>query len=438
MDRNISQNLRDAVDAEYLRLFPKQPFVPGQSAVTVSGKTFDREEFLLMTQSVMDGWWTEGHFTKQFEDEFASYMQRPFCATTNSGSSANLLALTALTSVKLGDRRLKPGDEVISVAASFPTTVTPILQLGCVPVFVDIELPGYNINIDRMKEALSDKTRAVMVAHTLGNPFPAKEIQEFCKENGLWFIEDCCDAIGGTYKGQQIGTFGDISTVSFYPAHHITMGEGGALLTSDGTLNKCIRAFRDWGRDCWCAPGFDNTCGIRFEWKLGTLPKGYDHKYIYSEVGYNLKITDTQAALGLAQLKKLPGFIEKRKHNHLMLREGLKPLSSVFVLPEPTPDSDPSWFGFLITIADAARFTRAELVNFLQTKRIATRYLFAGNILRQPVFTTYKPEHRVVGDLTVSDVVTERTLWIGCHPGLTDEMLTYVIACFKEFVEAHG
>lgn len=433
--------MNDSLRAEIQKLaeerFSKKTFVPGTTSVPPSGKDFDAQEFVSMVDAVMDGWWTEGRFTQEFETAFAKRLGRHFCATTNSGSSANLLALTALTSYRLGDKRLKPGDEVITVAAGFPTTIVPILQNRCVPVFVDIDIANYNIDLSRLEEARSEKTRAVMIAHTLGNPFPAEEVRAFCDKYNLWLIEDTCDALGSMYRGKQTGTFGHISTFSFYPAHHITMGEGGALTTDDALLNKCIRAFRDWGRDCWCAPGTDNTCGIRFEWKLGDLPKGYDHKYIYSEPGYNLKVTDTQSALGLVQLSKLDAFCAARRKNHARLKEILKPLESVLLLPEPTKDSDPSWFGFLFTIKPEAPFTRQELANFLSSRKIGTRYLFAGNILRQPVYTNYHWEHRVVGSLANSDLVTERTLWVGCQPALTDEMIDYVGASIREFVEGY-
>lgn len=422
----------------YAEKFPRKPFEPGVTSVPPSGKSFDEREFLNMTEAVMDGWWTEGHFTQEFEKKFAKQLGRNFCATVNSGSSANLLAFTVLTSKRLGDRRIKPGDEVITVAAGFPTTITPIVQNGCVPVFVDIDPVTYNIDVKQMEAALSPKTRAVMIAHSLGNPFPAKEVAAFCKAHNLWFVEDTCDALGSFYDGQPTGTFGDISTFSFYPAHHITMGEGGAVVTNDALLNKITRSFRDWGRDCWCAPGEDNTCGIRFQWQLGTLPKGYDHKYIYSEIGYNLKITDTQAALGLVQLEKLSTFGEARRRNHRMLKEGLASCERFFRLPEPTPASDPSWFGFLLSVKPDAPFKRDDIVKFLNRRKIGTRYLFAGNVTRQPMFTDHEIPHRVLGDLSASDEVMTQTFWIGCHPALEEDALRYVISSFQEFCATYG
>ncbi|MFA5935792.1 MAG: lipopolysaccharide biosynthesis protein RfbH [Patescibacteria group bacterium] len=433
----LPESLQDAIRAHAKEKFPPKSFEPGVTPIPPSGKSFDDAEFLKMIEAVMDGWWTEGRFTEEFEKKFAERLGRNFAITTNSGSSANLLALTALTSKKLGERRLKKGDEVITVAAGFPTTITPIIQNGCVPVFVEIDPKTYNIDISQLEAALSPKTRAVMIAHTLGNPFPAREIAEFCKTHKLWFIEDTCDALGSFYDGKPTGTFGDISTFSFYPAHHITMGEGGALTTNDAMLKKAIRGFRDWGRDCWCAPGADNTCGIRFEWKLGTLPKGYDHKYIYSEVGYNLKLTDMQAALGLVQLDKLYGFGLLRRRNHAKLRRGLEPFSRFLRLPDPTPNSDPSWFGFLITVKPEAPFTRADLVKFLNERKIGTRNLFAGNITRQPIFTEYDIPHRIIGDLRKSDDIMMNTFWIGCQPALSEDAIDYVIASFEEFMKPY-
>lgn len=429
----LPESLIDGIKSFYNERFPAKPFLPGDSPVPPSGKMFDATELINVTEAALDGWWTEGRFTRAFEERFSKQLGRAFCITTNSGSSANLLALSALTSKKLGSRRLKPGDEVITVAAGFPTTITPIIQNKCVPVFVDIDPTNYNIDLDKLRNAITHKTRAVMIAHTLGNPFPAAEVVAICRERGLWLVEDACDALGSFYGGRPTGTFGDISTFSFYPAHHITMGEGGALATDDAILSKAIRSFRDWGRDCWCAPGTDNTCGIRFGWQLGTLPKGYDHKYIYSEAGYNLKLTDMQAALGLAQLDKLSSFGEARRHNHALLRKGLAPLEKFFRLPDPTPKSDPSWFGFLITVKQDAPFTRDAVVQFLNGRKIGTRYLFAGNMTRQPVFSDGDIPFRVAGELTATDDVMLNTFWIGCHPNLSKVQLEYVISSFHEF-----
>ncbi|MDO8584388.1 MAG: lipopolysaccharide biosynthesis protein RfbH [bacterium] len=430
----MEQLIRDQVGER----FPAKAFIPGVTPVPPSGKSFDASECLAIVEAALDGWWTEGRFAKQFELDFARGLGRAHCATVNSGSSANLLALSALTSRRLGARQLKPGDEVITVAAGFPSTITPIVQNRCVPVFVDIDPFTYNINLKQLEAALSAKTKAVMIAHTLGNPFPATEVLEFCQAHGLWLIEDACDALGSFYQSKKVGTFGHISTFSFYPAHHITMGEGGALVTDDALLDKIIRSFRDWGRDCWCPPGKDNTCRCRFGWKMGTLPSGYDHKYIYSEAGYNLKLTDMQAALGLAQFQKLEAFGAARRANYKKLREGLRDCERFLQLPDPTPGSDPSWFGFLITVKKDAPFTRQEMVRYLDGRHIGTRNLFAGNMTRQPVFAGSEIVHRVVGGLEVSDEVMLRTFWIGCHPALTTEMLDYVIASINDFCATRG
>ncbi|MFA6105002.1 MAG: lipopolysaccharide biosynthesis protein RfbH [Patescibacteria group bacterium] len=431
MEESLKNELLKAYKAKFIR----KPFVPGESSVPVSGKVFDEEEIILATEAVLDGWWTEGRFTTLFEHKISKWLGVNYASLVNSGSSANLVALIALTSIKLGDKRLKPGDEVITVAAGFPSTVTPIIQNGLTPVFVDVDLGTYNINIEAMKKALSVKTRAVMVAHTLGNPFDLKEVKSFCEKNDLWLIEDDCDALGAKFSGKHTGTFGHIATCSFYPAHHITMGEGGAVFTNDPKLFKIIESVRDWGRDCWCEPGNDNTCQKRFGWKLGELPEGYDHKYIYSEIGYNLKLTDMQAAIGLAQFDKLDSFIAKRKENFKILYEGLKKYGQYFILPEWLSESDPSWFGFLLTVKNNAPFKRGEIVKFLQDKKIATRYLFAGNLLRQPSFVDRKPDYRVVGNLENTDIIMNNTFWIGVYPGLTAEMLNYVVSCFSVFIE---
>lgn len=433
----MNDALKALLTAEYNEKFAPKPFIPGETVVPVSGKVFDVNEMLNATEAVLDGWWTEGRFTTLFEHRLAKWLGVKFASLVNSGSSANLVALTALTSAKLGERRLKPGDEVITVAAGFPSTVNPIIQNGLVPVFVDVELGTYNADITQIKKAISPQTRAIMIAHTLGNPFHLAEIAALCAERDLWFIEDNCDALGSRYQGRLTGTFGQVATCSFYPAHHITMGEGGAVFTNDPRLFKIIESVRDWGRDCWCAPGKDNTCGKRFNWELGKLPYGYDHKYIYSEIGYNLKATDMQAALGLAQLEKLEGFIARRKANFAVLFEGLKQYERYFILPGWLPEADPSWFGFLLTVRDDAPFTRADIVNFLQEKKIATRYLFAGNLLRQPYFTDRDIKYRVVGDLTNSDTIMKNTFWIGVYPGLTAEMLQYVLASFEEFIKRY-
>jgi CDP-6-deoxy-D-xylo-4-hexulose-3-dehydrase len=412
--------------------FAAREFRPGESAVPVSGKLIDAADMSAVVDSALDGWFTTGRWAKEFERKLARFVGVRSASLVNSGSSANLLALSALTSPKLGERRLRPGDEVITVAAGFPTTVNPIFQNRLVPVFVDVTLPGYEIDVTKLEAARSEKTRAVMMAHTLGNVFDLDAVTSFCKTYNLWLIEDCCDALGSTWKGRKVGTFGDIATVSFYPAHHITMGEGGAVLTNTPALQVLIDSFRDWGRDCWCEPGVDNTCGKRFDWQLGTLPCGYDHKYTYSHVGYNLKATDMQAALGHSQIDKLPEFIARRKANFGYLKAALKPLEDVLLLPEATPGSDPSWFGFPIGVRDEAPFTRDQLTAALEAKKIGTRLLFAGNLLRQPAYEGW--EYRVVGEMTNTDFVMNNVFWIGVFPGLTDEMLGFIVATAIEFV----
>ena len=413
--------------------FPQKVFVPGETHVPVAGRVFDAGDVQSLIDSGLDFWLTEGRFAKQFEIEFARFFKMRHAILVNSGSSANLLALTCLTSPLLADRRLQPGDEVITVATGFPTTVNPIFQNGLVPVFVDVQIPTYNIDTTQLKLALSDKTRAVMIAHTLGNPFDLEAVTTFCKENNLWLVEDCCDAVGATYNNQPVGRFGDVATVSFYPAHHITMGEGGALLTDKPKLKKIIESFRDWGRDCWCDPGKDNTCGKRFDWQLGDLPHGYDHKYTYSHIGYNLKATDMQAAVGVSQLKKLAGFIEKRRTNFNYLTERLGTLQDFFMLPEATQNSNPSWFGFPIYVRPEAPFTRDQAVRWLENHNIGTRLLFGGNLLRQPAYRAQT--YRVIGDLSKADEITRRVFWIGVYPGLTQPMLDYVCDILTQLCE---
>jgi CDP-6-deoxy-D-xylo-4-hexulose-3-dehydrase len=418
-------------DQYYQAQWPHQEFVPGQTPVPVSGKVFDGDDLRHLLDASLDFWLTTGRYGEEFEREFAKFCNVRHALLCNSGSSADLLAFTALTSPKLGEARIKPGDEVITVAAGFPTTVNPIVQHGCVPVFLDIVLPTYDVDVSKLEEAITPKTRAIMMAHTLGNPFNIDAVMAVAKKHNLYVVEDNCDALGSTYKGQLTGTFGDISTVSFYPAHHITMGEGGAVLTNKPRLKSIIESYRDWGRDCWCPPGCDNTCGKRFEWQLGELPQGYDHKYIYSHVGYNLKVTDMQAALGVSQMKKLPGFIEDRKRNFRILHEALKPLEEFLILPEATPGSDPSWFGFLLTVRPGAPFTRNELVQHLNAAKIGTRLLFAGNLTRQPAYKDVP--YRVVGELTNTDLVMNNTFWVGVFPGLSPAMLEYIAGSIREF-----
>jgi degT/dnrJ/eryC1/strS aminotransferase len=386
-----------------------------------------------LVDSSLDFWLTTGRYAQEFEIEFAKYMQKKYCLLTTSGSSANLLALTALTSPLLGKRRLKKGDEVITVAAGFPTTINPIIQNGLIPVFVDVEIGTYNIKVDELEKALSDKTRAIMIAHTLGNPFNLDTVTTFAKKNKLFVVEDCCDAVGSLYDGKMVGTFGDIATVSFYPAHHITMGEGGAVLTDNPHLERAVKSFRDWGRDCYCEPGSNDTCGKRFTGQYGTLPKGYDHKYVYSHVGYNLKITDMQAAVGLAQLKKLPDFVNKRKNNFKKLYEGLKKFDEYLILPYATEKSDPSWFAFPITVKENDKFAKNQIVAHLEKNKILTRQLFAGNVTRQPAYEDV--EYKVVGDLKNTDYIMNNTFFIGVYPGIDDVKMEYILKTFESFFE---
>jgi CDP-6-deoxy-D-xylo-4-hexulose-3-dehydrase len=428
----LRQQILELTAEFHAEAFAKREFVPGTSVVPVSGKVIDAADMSAVVDSALDGWFTTGRWAKDFERKLARFFGVRSASLVNSGSSANLVALSALTSPKLGERALKPGDEVITVAAGFPTTVNPIFQNRLIPVFLDVTLPTYEIDVTRLEEARSDRTRAVMIAHTLGNVFNLEAITAFCKKYNLWLVEDCCDALGSTYKGQKVGTFGDIATVSFYPAHHITMGEGGAVLTDKPALQVLIDSFRDWGRDCWCEPGVDNTCGKRFDWQLGTLPCGYDHKYTYSHVGYNLKATDMQAALGVSQIAKLPEFIARRKDNFAYLKEALKPLEEYLQLPVAGEHADPSWFGFPIGVKEGAPFTRDQLTRELDTKKIGTRLLFAGNLLRQPAYEGL--EYRVIGDMSGSDYVMNQVFWIGVFPGLTTEMLDYVVETMVAFV----
>ena len=412
--------------------FAPRAFTPGESAVPVSGKVIDAADMAAVVDSALDGWFTTGRWAKEFERKLARFVGVRSASLVNSGSSANLVALSALTSPKLGERALKPGDEVITVAAGFPTTVNPIFQNRLVPVFVDVTLGTYEIDVTQLEAARSERTRAVMIAHTLGNVFDLDAITAFCKQHDLWLIEDCCDALGSTWKGRHVGTFGDIATVSFYPAHHITMGEGGAVLTDKPQLQVLIDSFRDWGRDCWCEPGVDNTCGKRFEWQLGTLPCGYDHKYTYSHVGYNLKATDMQAALGCSQMDKLPQFIARRKENFAYLHRGLQRFADVLQLPFATEHSDPSWFGFPIGVRPGAPFTRDQLTRALEAAKVGTRLLFAGNLLRQPAYEGR--EFRQVGLLPNTDSVMNQVFWIGVYPGLTTAMLDHVVATIERYV----
>lgn len=408
------------------------PFHPGVTPVPPSGKLIGAEELKLMVEAALDGWLTAGRFNEEFERRLARYLGVEHLITVNSGSSANLVAFSTLTSPRLGDRAIRPGDEVIGVAAGFPTTVNPILQFGAVPVFVDVELGTYNIDVSRIEAAIGPRTRAIMLAHTLGNPFDVDAVTALCRKHGLWLIEDCCDALGSTYRGRRVGTFGDIGTLSFYPAHHITMGEGGAVFTNDPELKQIAESFRDWGRDCHCPPGRDNTCGRRFCWKLGDLPEGYDHKYTYSHLGYNLKITDMQAACGLAQLGKVDAFVERRRHNFVRLRERLRGCEDFLLMPRATEGSDPSWFGFPVTLTEAAPVPRADLLTYLDQEKIGTRLLFGGNLVRQPYMAGRN--FRVSGELVNTDVVMNRTFWVGVQPALTDDMLDAIAARISAFL----
>lgn len=407
-------------------------FEPGQTVVPPSGKVIGAKEMELMVEASLDGWLTTGRFNEEFEKKLAAFLGVKYLITVNSGSSANLIAFSTLTSPKLGDRAIRQGDEVIGVAAGFPTTVNPILQFGAVPVFVDVELGTYNIDASKIEAAISPKTKAIMLAHTLGNPYNLEIITALCKKHNLWLIEDCCDALGATYDGKLVGTFGDIGTLSFYPAHHITMGEGGAVFTNNPDLKLIAESFRDWGRDCYCAPGKDNTCGKRFCWKLGNLPEGYDHKYTYSHLGYNLKITDMQAACALAQMDRLEGFIQARRDNFAYLHDKLQSCKEFLILPHATPNSVPSWFGFPITLKPEADFRRVDLLSYLDQHKIGTRLLFAGNLTRQPYMIGR--EYRVSGELTNTDIVMNQTFWVGVYPGLSREMLDFIVEKIETFL----
>ncbi len=430
----IRAQIRTLVKAFYDAEHARPEFVPGAATVHYGGRVFDQAELANAVDASLDFWLTAGRFAQRFETDLAQWLGVREVMLTNSGSSANLLAISALTSPLLGDRRLLPGDEVITAASAFPSTVAPLVQCNLVPVFVDVALGTYNALPERVAEAIGPKTRAIVLAHTMGNPFDLEAIMRLARDHGLWVVEDTCDALGSRYANQLAGTFGDLSTCSFYPAHHITMGEGGCVATNNPLLARAVRSFRDWGRDCYCDSGRNNTCGKRFSQQFGTLPLGYDHRYVYSHLGYNLQITDIQAAIGCAQLQKLPGFIEARKTNWKRLREGLAPYEHRLLLPEATPGSDPAWFGFVITIREGAGFTRAGLVDHLERNKIETRNLFAGNLLRHPAFDGVA--HRVVGPLSNSDRITEETFFVGCYPGLRPEELDYMTDCFQAFLDA--
>ena len=428
---DLRQQILDLVD-QYAELALSAPsFEPGKTIVPPSGKIIGASELKNMVEASLDGWLTTGRFNDQFEKRLEQFLGIKHVLTVNSGSSANLVAFITLTSHLLGSRAIKPGDEVITVAAGFPTTVNPILQFGAIPVFVDVETPTYNIDVRQLEAAITPKTKAIMLAHTLGNPYNLDVVTACCKKHGLWLVEDCCDALGSLYKGKMVGTFGDISTLSFYPAHHITMGEGGAVFTNSSQLKKIAESFRDWGRDCFCPPGQDNTCGKRFSWQLGDLPYGYDHKYTYSHLGYNLKITDMQAACGLAQMDRLSAFIQKRKDNFSFLRKRLESCSDFLELPEATSGSEPSWFGFPLTVKPNANLKRLDLLTFLDKNKVGTRLLFSGNLLRQPYMQNRQV--RTIGNLTNTDRIMNDTFWVGLYPGLTDDMLEYTAGQMEKF-----
>lgn len=439
---NLKQEILEKVKEYHnIKFGDKKEFIEGETYINYGGRFFDEQEMMNLVDSSLDFWLTSGPWVKKFETKMAEYFDIKNCSLTNSGSSANLLAFMALTAQELGDRRIKRGDEVITVSAGFPTTVTPIIQYGAVPVFIDVTVPAYNIDVNMLEEALSEKTKAVMIAHTLGNPFNLQGVKDFCKKHNLWLVEDNCDALGSEYyidgKWKKTGTIGDIGTSSFYPPHHMTMGEGGAVYTDNPLLHKLIKSFRDWGRDCWCESGVDDTCHMRFTKQYGELPLGYDHKYVYSHFGYNLKVTDMQAAIGVAQLDKLPHIVEARRRNWNRLYEGLKDIQDKIILPEPEKNSKPSWFGFLISVKEGTGKLRVELAKHLEANKIQTRNLFAGNLLKHPAFDEMRKTgegFRVIGDLKNTDFIMNNTLWVGVYPGMTDEMLDFMIKKIKEYI----
>ncbi|MDR1884355.1 MAG: lipopolysaccharide biosynthesis protein RfbH [Prevotella sp.] len=428
MDRSI---ILDLVKEYYREKFTNRSFQPGETPVPFAGRVFSEEEMVNLVDASLDFWLTTGRYAEEFESRFAEFMQQRNCLLVNSGSSANLVAFSTLTSELLKTKRILPGDEVITVAAGFPTTVNPVVQYGAVPVFVDVDIETFNIKASDLENAVTEKTKAIMLAHTLGNPFDLDTVKSIADKYGLFLVEDCCDAVGSTYRGQMVGTYGDLATTSFYPAHHITMGEGGSVLTSNPLLKRIATSMRDWGRDCYCDPGCDNTCGRRFKGQYGDLPKGYDHKYVYSHVGYNLKVTDMQAAIGVAQLKKLPDFVQKRKDNFNRLYNGLKQYEEYLILPKATPNSDPSWFGFPFNTRENGKFDRNNLAEFLESHKILTRQLFAGNMTKQPAYKNVN--YRISGALDNTDYIMHNTIFIGVYPGIDDIRMDYILSVFDKF-----